>query len=150
MLPDKNLVNELLLERAIAIATQAHAGQVDKAGKPYVEHPLFVMKQVNSLEEKIVAVLHDAIEDSDLTLENLRSAGFPEGLLEAIAAITKTEGEAYEAYLERVMGNAIALRVKIADVSHNLDLGRIAHPTEKDLQRIEKYKKVLIQLRSHL
>ncbi|MEE3717422.1 GTP pyrophosphokinase [Tumidithrix elongata RA019] len=139
-----------LLQRAIAIATKAHEGQVDKAGKPYLDHPLLVMEQVNSLEEKIVAVLHDAIEDSDLTFENLRSEGFPEVLIEAIAAITKIKGETYEAYLERVIANPIALRVKIADVTHNLDLGRIAHPTEVDFQRIEKYKKVLSKLRAAL
>jgi (p)ppGpp synthase/HD superfamily hydrolase len=141
---------ELLLERAIAIATEAHAGQVDKAGKPYIEHPLFVMEQVSSLEQKIVAVLHDAIEDSDLSFEDLKSAGFPEVLIKAIAAITKIEGEAYGDYLERVITNAIALPVKIADVRHNLDIGRIANPTETDFQRMAKYKKVLSQLCSAL
>ncbi|CAN1209607.1 HD domain protein [Tumidithrix helvetica PCC 7403] len=139
-----------LLQRAITIAAKAHEGQVDKAGKPYLDHPLFVMDKVNSLEEKIVAVLHDAIEDSELTFENLRSEGLPEILIEAIAAITKIQGEAYETYLERVIANPIALRVKIADVTHNLDIGRIAHPTAVDFQRIEKYKKVLSKLRAAL
>ena len=142
--------SESLLQRAIAIAAKAHEGQVDKAGKPYLAHPLFVMEQVNSLEEKIVAVLHDAIEDSDLTFENLRSEGFPEVLIEAIAAITKIEGEAYETYLQRVIANPIALRVKVADVTHNLDLGRIPRPTEADFQRIQKYQKVLSKLRAAL
>jgi (p)ppGpp synthase/HD superfamily hydrolase len=141
---------ESLLQRAIAIAAKAHEGQVDKAGNPYLAHPLFVMDHVNSLEEKIVAVLHDAIEDSELTFEQLRSEGFPEVIISAIAAITKIEGEAYAAYLERAIANPIALRVKIADVTHNLDLRRIAHPTEADFQRIAKYKKVLSQLRAAL
>ncbi len=146
MLSNTNSEYESLLQRAIAIATKAHEGQVDKAGHPYLAHPLFVMKNVNSLEEKIVAVLHDAVEDSELTFDELRSEGFPEVIVLAIAAITKIEGEAYAAYLERVIANAIALRVKIADVTHNLDIRRIANPTEADFQRIAKYKKVLNQL----
>jgi len=146
MLSNTNSEYESLLERAIAIAAKAHEGQVDKAGNPYLDHPLFVMKNVNSLEQKIVAVLHDAVEDSELTLEQLRSEGFPEVLVSAIAAITKIEGEAYAAYVERVIANPIALRVKIADVTHNLDIRRIANPTEADFQRIAKYQKVLNQL----
>ncbi len=150
MLSNTSSDYESLLQRAIAIAAKAHEGQVDKAGKPYLDHPLFVMENVNSLEQKIVAVLHDAVEDSELTLEQLRSEGFPEVLVSAIAAITKIEGEAYATYLDRVIANPIALRVKIADVTHNLDLRRIANPTEADFQRIAKYKKVLSQLRAAL
>jgi (p)ppGpp synthase/HD superfamily hydrolase len=146
MLSNTNSEYESLLQRAIALAAKAHEGQVDKAGNPYLDHPLFVMENVNSLEQKIVAVLHDAVEDSELTLEQLRSENFPEVLVSAIAAITKIEGEAYATYLERVIANPIALRVKIADVTHNLDLRRIANPTEADFQRIAKYKKVLSQL----
>jgi (p)ppGpp synthase/HD superfamily hydrolase len=150
MFSNTNSEYELLLQRAIAIATKAHEGQVDKAGNPYLDHPLFVMENVNTLEEKIVAVLHDAIEDSELTFDQLRSEGFPEVIILAIAAITKREGEAYAAYLERAIANPIALRVKIADVTHNLDLRRIANPTEADFQRIAKYKTVLSQLRAAL
>jgi guanosine-3',5'-bis(diphosphate) 3'-pyrophosphohydrolase len=150
MLSNTNSEYELLLQRAIAIAAKAHEGQVDKAGNPYLDHPLFVMENVNSIEEKIVAVLHDAVEDSELTLEQLRSEGFPEFIVKAIAAITKIEGEPYAAYLERVMANPIALPVKIADVTHNLDIRRIANPTEADFQRMAKYKKVLSQLRATL
>jgi (p)ppGpp synthase/HD superfamily hydrolase len=150
MLSNTNFEYESLLQTAIAIAAKAHEGQIDKAGKPYLAHPLFVMENVNSIEEKIVAVLHDAVEDSELTLEQLTSEGFPEVIVKAIAAITKIEGEAYAAYLERVIANPIALRVKIADVTHNLDLRRIANPTEADFQRIAKYKKVLSQLRAAL
>ncbi|MEZ2239075.1 GTP pyrophosphokinase [Microcoleus sp.] len=150
MWSNTNSDDESLLQRAIAIAAKAHEGQVDKAGNSYIDHPLFVMKNVNSLEEKIVAVLHDAVEDSELTLDELRSEGFPELIVNAIDAITKIEGEPYAAYLERVMANPIALRVKIADVTHNLDLRRISNPTEADFQRIAKYKKVLTQLRGAL
>jgi (p)ppGpp synthase/HD superfamily hydrolase len=137
---------ETLLALAIAIANQAHAGQLDKAGKPYISHPLTVMAQMDTLEGKIVAVLHDAIEDSDLTVADLVRQGFPEFITEAIAAITKLKGEQYEDYILRVKSNAIARKVKIADVTHNMDISRIANPAEKDFQRLEKYKKVLQEL----
>ena len=137
---------ETLLDLAIAIANQAHAGQLDKAGKPYISHPLTVMAQMDTLESKIVAVLHDAIEDSDLTIEGLVKQGFPEFITDAIAAITKLDGEQYEDYIMRVKSNAIARKVKIADVTHNMDMSRIANPTAKDFQRLEKYKKVLQEL----
>ena len=141
---------ETLLALAIAIANQAHAGQLDKAGKPYISHPLTVMAQMDTLESKIVAVLHDAIEDSVLKIESLVKQGFPEFITDAIAAITKLEGEQYEDYILRVKSNAIARKVKIADLTHNMDITRIANPTEKDFQRLEKYKKVLQELQQEL
>ena len=139
-----------LLDLAIKIVEKAHTGQIDKAGKPYILHPLTVMAQMEDVESKIVAVLHDAIEDSDLTLTELSQQGFPELIAEAIAAITKLDGELYDDYLLRVMGNAIARKVKIADVSHNMDISRIANPTVKDFQRLEKYQKVLKQLTAQM
>jgi (p)ppGpp synthase/HD superfamily hydrolase len=140
---------ETLLTLAIAIANQAHAGQLDKAGKPYISHPLTVMAQMDTPESKIVAVLHDAIEDSDLKIEDLVKQGFPESITDAIAAITKLDGELYEDYMVRVRSNTIARKVKIADITHNMDISRIANPTEKDFQRIEKYKIVLQKLISN-
>jgi GTP diphosphokinase / guanosine-3',5'-bis(diphosphate) 3'-diphosphatase len=137
---------EMLLTLAIAIANQAHAGQLDKAGKPYISHPLTVMAQMDTLETKIVAVLHDAIEDSDLAIADLVRQGFPKFITDAIAAITKLDGELYEDYIVRVKSNAIARKVKTADVTHNMDITRIANPTAKDLQRLEKYKKILQEL----
>jgi len=139
-----------LLDLAISIAHQAHAGQVDKAGHPYIEHPLAVMAQVDTLAAKIVAVLHDAVEDSDLTIEQLVSQGFPAALTDSIVAITKIEGESYEEYLERVMSDPLALQVKVADMTHNLDLTRIAKPTAKDFARIEKYQEVIKRLKAAL
>lgn len=139
-------VDEKLLALAIAIATRAHDGQFDKAGKPYISHPLTVMAQMDTLESKIVAVLHDAIEDSDLKITDLVQQGFPDFIVKAIAAITKLDGEAYEDYILRVKSNAIARKVKIADLTHNMDISRIANPTEKDFQRLEKYQKVLQEL----
>ncbi|MBD2187818.1 HD domain-containing protein [Pseudanabaena mucicola] len=137
---------EKFLAIAIAIATKAHEGQVDKAGKPYIAHPLMVMAQMDSLESKIVAILHDAIEDSELTIKDLVSEGFPSSITEAIAAITKLEGESYADYISRVKSNPIATKVKIADLKHNMDLGRIPNPTEQDFQRLAKYQQVLQEL----
>jgi len=139
-----------LLDLAISIAHQAHAGQLDKAGHPYIDHPLAVMEQVDTLAAKIVAVLHDAVEDSDLTIEQLVSQGFPATVTDSIAAITKIEGESYEEYLERVMSNPLALQVKVADMTHNLDLTRIAKPTAKDFARTEKYQEVIKRLKAAL
>ncbi|WP_017303463.1 HD domain-containing protein [Spirulina subsalsa] len=136
------------LENAIALAKQCHAGQVDKAGKPYIDHPLRVMAALPSLEEKIVGVLHDAVEDSDLTLDQLRDLGFSDPVIQALDAITKRPGEDYEQYLQRVMENAIALGVKIADMTDNMDISRIPQPTEKDYRRLQKYQQVLPRLKS--
>ena len=137
---------KLLLEKAIKLARQVHTNQLDKAGKAYFEHPLRVMNNLTTLEEKIVGILHDAIEDSDLTLEDLRQLGFPEILIDAIDAITKRHEEDYEAYLQRVISNPLALRVKIADMQDNMDIKRIDNPTAKDYQRLEKYQQVLPRL----
>ena len=105
-----------------------------------------VMNNLSTVEEKIVGVLHDAIEDSDLTLENLTALGFPQVILEAIDTITKRSNEDYEDYLKRVMSNPIALRVKIADMSDNMDISRIAQPNEKDYSRLKKYQATLPRL----
>jgi GTP diphosphokinase / guanosine-3',5'-bis(diphosphate) 3'-diphosphatase len=138
------------LTRAIALAEHAHRGQVDKAGKPYIEHPLRVMQGMDSDMARIVAVLHDAVEDSALTLEQLLEAGFDTDIVTAIDAITKRPGEAYDMYLERVMANPIALQVKIADMSDNLNIARIAEPTAKDWQRLQKYREILPKLQAAL
>ncbi len=141
---------EDLLNKAIEIAELAHDGQIDKANKPYISHPKRVMNAVETLSAKIVAVLHDAVEDTDLTLEDLRVAGFSDVIIEAIDAITKREGEKLNDYLRRVMDNEIALRVKIADMTDNMDLSRISNPTEKDRERIRIYKKNIVKLQKKL
>jgi GTP diphosphokinase / guanosine-3',5'-bis(diphosphate) 3'-diphosphatase len=138
------------LTRAIALAELAHGGQVDKAGKPYINHPLRVMQSMQTEMGRIVAVLHDAVEDSDLTLDQLTEAGFGIEIVTAIDAITKRPGEVYEIYLQRVMANPIALQVKIADMSDNMNITRIAEPTPKDWQRLEKYREILPKLQAAL
>jgi (p)ppGpp synthase/HD superfamily hydrolase len=136
------------LERAIAIAATAHAGQVDKGGAPYILHPLKVMMRMSSLEERIVAVLHDVVEDCDISLEDLRQEGFSEDVLTAIAAVTKVPGESYEDFVERAGQNPIGRAVKLADLEENSDLSRIASPSWEDLERIEKYRRAIARLRN--
>lgn len=137
-----------LLQRAIEIATKMHDGQLDKAGEPYITHPISVMNQVETVAEKIVAVLHDVIEDTPLTLADLKREGFPDEILAAIDAISKRAGESTESYLARVMSNRLALRVKIADITDNMRLERIAQPTPKDFARIERYAQILPVLKA--
>ena len=129
------------LDRAIKIALDAHAGQVDKGGAPYILHPLRVMMQMQTDEARIVAVLHDVIEDTPWTLEMLRGEGFSETVCDALDAITKRKDEPYLQYLERVGANVLgmATAVKIADLVDNLDLSRLKEINTVDLQRQSKY-----------
>ena len=127
------------------IAQEAHKGQMDKGGNPYIEHPLHVASQVETLELKMIAVLHDTLEDSSLTAADLVEAGLPEEVVEAIVVLTHEDGneEAYLDYIRRVAGNKLAARVKKEDLKHNMDMSRIQSPTEKDRKRCAKYKKAL-------
>lgn len=131
------------LERAIAIAAMAHAGQIDKAGAPYILHPLRVMMAVSSIEEKMAAVLHDVVEDTDWTLERLAAEAFSPAVLSAVDALTRREGEDYEEYVRRAARDPVGRRVKIADLEDNADLSRIERPSERDFARIEKYLRAL-------
>ena len=130
-----------MLEKAILIAVNAHQGQVDKAGKPYILHPLRLMFSRQNETERICAVLHDVIEDTDITLDYLRNQGFSEEVLAALDALTKRNGESYDEFISRIINNRIACYVKLADLSDNMDLSRIEKPSEKDYERIEKYRK---------
>ena len=132
------------LERAVAIAAGAHAGQTDLGREPYLLHPLRVMLAVETEEERMAAVLHDVVEDSpDWSLERLRDEGFSEAVVAAVDALTKRkdQGESYEAAIARVGRNAIARRVKLADLADNMNLDRIANPSDKDRKRCEKYRR---------
>ena len=137
---------KLYLDRAIELAKQHHEGQTDKAGKPYIEHPLRVMNQVESEEEKIVAVLHDIVEDTDISLDDLRNEGFSEKVVSAVECLTKQDGENYDSYIERISFNPLAVKIKLADLEDNSDLTRLPEVTDKDLERIEKYDKALEKL----
>lgn len=137
------------LERAIEIAARSHAGQVDKAGVPYILHPLRVMMAVKSPYERMAAVMHDVVEDTSVTLEELRSHGFAEEVLTAIHALTKTAGEGRLDAAKRARANPIARAVKLADIADNMDLSRIAQPTEKDFARLKEYEQVRALLLSY-
>mgnify|MGYP001128624775 CR=1 FL=1 len=135
------------IERAIKIAAEAHDGQVDKAGAPYILHPLRVMLHVRTNEERIVAVLHDVVEDSQWSLELLRAEGFSEQVLRAIDSVTRRDSETYEEFVLRAGLDPIGRNVKLADLEDNCDLGRIAAPTEKDRARLDRYRRAIEQLR---
>ena len=129
------------LEKAIEISTKAHKGQKDKAGKDYINHPMTVAAMVNEDNEKIVAYLHDVVEDTNVTLADLKEVGFDNDVIEAIDAITKRDGENYDDYIYRVSNNKIAKQVKIADMTHNSDISRFDNPSQKDIEWCKKYKR---------
>ena len=135
-------MNDMVI-RALEIAAVAHAGQVDKAGIAYIRHPITVASLVETPEEKMVAYLHDVVEDTDVTLADLKEAGFSTAVLDAVNAMTHRKDEPREEYLKRVKANPLARRVKLADLTHNSDLSRIPDPKEKDIKRREKYLKEL-------
>ena len=133
------------LERAIEIAVSAHKGVFDKGGNPYILHPLRVMMSLTTKDEKIVGVLHDVVEDSeDWDFDKLKAEGFSNTILDGLRAVTKlSEDEDYDAFIQRGLVNSIGRAVKIADIRDNLDVTRIGELTEKDLKRLNKYKKSL-------
>ncbi len=124
---------------AYSIAKEAHKGQVDKAGVDYIEHPKKVASYVQTNEEKVVAYLHDIIEDTDVTLDDLRNYGFSEKIIVAVDVLTRKKGQAYQSYLEIVKSNELAKNVKLADLRHNSDLSRLSQIKNKDLERNLKY-----------
>ena len=128
-----------LLETAIQIAVQAHAGQTQKNGQPYILHPLRVMARVRTEEEQIVAILHDVVEDTAWTPEQLKSCGFPPHILHALDCVTKRHGERYEDFVTRSASDPIALRVKLADLEDNMDVRRLPQITAKEQERLTKY-----------
>jgi (p)ppGpp synthase/HD superfamily hydrolase len=128
------------IEKALRIARLAHEGQTDKGGNPYIQHPLAVADMCDTENEKIVAILHDVIEDAPDFYEQINEACFNNEIMNALSVITKNKRQSYQGYLKNLKANPIALKVKIADITHNMDLKRLERtPTEKDLQRQKKY-----------
>jgi (p)ppGpp synthase/HD superfamily hydrolase len=130
------------LERAIEIAAGAHAGQFDKAGQPYILHPLRVMLRVTSAHERMAAVLHDVVEDTPVSLQQLVAEGFAPEVVTAVEALTKRPGESRIDAARRAAANPVAREVKLADNAENMDLSRIENPTERDFARLKEYKAV--------
>jgi len=129
------------LDKAISIAKEAHDGQRDRYGAPYILHPIRVMDRMDSESEKIVAVLHDVVEDSDWTLDRLNKEGFPADVVAAIDCVTKRDGEAYEDFVKRSAGDALARKVKIADLEDNMDIRRMQFVSPTDAERLNKYRR---------
>jgi (p)ppGpp synthase/HD superfamily hydrolase len=127
------------LEDAILLAAQAHQGQRDRNGQPYVLHVLRVMLRVETDEQRTAAVLHDLVEDTPHSLEELRALGFDEHVVHAVDCLTHRDGEPYEAYVQRAASDPIARVVKVADLEDNMDLRRLDEITERDLARFQRY-----------
>lgn len=130
------------LERAIEIAAKEHAGDVDKSGAPYLLHPLRIMFTLSDPFERMAAVLYDVVEDTPVTLNELETEGFHADVIAAVDALTKRGGESRIEAATRAAANPIARVVKLADVTDNMDLGRISDPTDKDFERLKEYVKV--------
>ncbi len=132
------MINTKLTRLASKIAYKAHEGQTDKAGVPYIFHPIHIAEQMDSEESCVVALLHDVIEDSDITLEIL-SKYFNDDIIAALRVLTKKENDDYVMYIKRVKTNKLATKVKIKDLEHNRDLTRLDEVTDKDRKRSLKY-----------
>jgi len=135
------------LNRAIEIAVSAHEGQLDtNNGRPYIEHPFRVMSAGQTLQEKIVGVLHDVVEDTPWTLEQLTEEGFSKDVIDGIDAMTRRDNESYDDYLLRVQDNPLATRVKLNDLTDNMDIRRWNEIPYHELARLQKYLKAYKQL----
>ena len=132
-----------MIDIALAIARKAHAGQVDKAGVDYIQHPLYVASQVKTEQEKAIALLHDVLEDSDITVADLLAYGLSNKVVTAVQTLTKKKGQSYQEYLEKVKSNKLARDVKLADLKHNSDLSRLKSVSDTDRERVEKYKNAI-------
>lgn len=136
-------IQKSVSQRAYEVAKKAHFGQVDKAGVDYIKHPEIVASFVKTDEEKAVAFLHDVIEDTALTLQDLRNDGFSEKVINAVDILTKKKGQTYQSYMELVKTNELARIVKLADLRHNSDLTRLSKVTRKDIERNKKYRSAI-------
>lgn len=141
-----------MLAKMLVIATNAHDGQFDKGGNPYILHPIRVMSFIKSTDEEIqcIALGHDVIEDTSVTYKDLRDAGISERVIGGIQALTKVPGETLDEYKERVFANKDAMIVKSADLRHNSDIRRLKGVTDKDVARIAKYMKFYSEIQERL
>lgn len=136
------MINSKLTKKAMIIAYNAHKNQLDKAGIPYIYHPIHLAEQMDTETECIVALLHDVVEDTDITFDDLEKE-FPKDSIEALKLLTHDKSVDYMEYIKAIKENDIAKKVKIADLIHNSDLTRLENITQKDVLRKEKYKKAL-------
>lgn len=129
-----------LTKTAMKIAFEAHSGQTDKNGIPYVNHPLHLAEQMTDEVSTAAALLHDVVEDTEWSFDDLRKSGICDEVIEAVRYLTHTDGVDYMDYVKNIANNEIAVKVKLADLAHNSDLSRLDEVTEKDLRRLEKYR----------
>ena len=137
-------------KKAMKLCYEAHKDQVDKSGMPYVFHPFHVAEQMTDEATTIVALLHDVVEDTDYTLEDLAAEGFGKDILEAVALMTHEDDVPYLEYVAKLKDNPIARAVKLADLAHNSDLSRIGEVDEETRERLEKYKKAMALLKGNI
>ena len=135
-----------LTKQAMKLCFEAHKNQKDKSGIPYVFHPFHLAEQMEEELSTVVALLHDVVEDTAYTFDDLRNMGYPEKVLEALMLLTHDDATPYLSYVERLKDNPIAKAVKLADLRHNSDLSRLDHIDQKALDRVEKYKKAIALL----
>ncbi len=141
-----------LLGKVLVLATNAHAGQFDRGGKPYILHPLKVMHYLKTDDEELqcIALLHDVVEDTDTSWKDLEALGCTERVLNAVRALTKLPGQTYDEYKEVVFANEDAMRVKLCDLRHNTDIRRLKGVTQKDIDRIAKYNRFFLEIQAKL
>ena len=132
-----------MTKAALALCFNAHKDQIDKSGMPYVFHPFHLAEQMSDEKTTIVALLHDVIEDTDYTLDDLSAMGFSKDVLDAIALMTHADDVPYMDYVARIKTNPIAKAVKLSDLRHNSDMTRLDAPTARDVERAEKYKRAI-------
>ena len=143
-----------LLSKALLLATNAHNGQFDRSGEPYIMHVLTVMQLLDPSaadeELRCIAVLHDTVEDTKTTFQDLRDIGMTDRIVEGVRAMTKMNGQTYEEYQEGVFANRDAMYVKMADLTHNSDIRRLKGISEKDIERTAKYHRFFLEIKSKL
>jgi (p)ppGpp synthase/HD superfamily hydrolase len=141
-----------MLDKALLLATNSHHGQFDKGGTPYILHPIKVMHYLKTDDEELqcMALLHDVVEDCDVTFVDLESIGMSKRVVDAVRCLTKQRGQTLGEYKEVIFSNPDAMRVKMADLRHNSDIRRLKGVTEKDLERMEKYHRFYLEIRTRL
>lgn len=141
-----------LLGKVLVLATSAHAGQFDRGGKPYILHPLKVMHYLKTDDEELqcIALLHDVVEDTATSYEDLKQIGCTDRILAAVKALTKVSGQGYDEYKQSVFANKDAMRVKLCDLRHNTDIRRLKGVTQKDVERVAKYHQFYLEIQTKL
>lgn len=137
-------------KKAIKIMFEKHKNQVDKSNIPYVFHPWHIAEKFSEEKNVIVSLLHDVLEDTDTTIDELRKEGFDEEIIEALKVLNHEKGEDYFSYIKKIAKNPLARDVKIADLKHNMDLTRLDNIIEKDKKRLAKYQKCLEYLETYI